>query len=72
MDVPRVCPHCGTESIEPTFLYATLSVSFDQINCTIPGLQAYRCDNAHFFMIFGNQKDAAESAGESQGPRTFM
>jgi hypothetical protein len=55
MNPPRVCPNCGTESIEPTFLNATVSVTFDGMPCTISGLHAYRCDNGHFFIVIGNE-----------------
>src|ERR1035441_10421725 len=52
MNSPRMCPHCGTELIEPTFVYATMSVSFDGMPCQVSGLHAYRCDKAHFFLVF--------------------
>jgi hypothetical protein len=72
MSAPRMCPHCGTESIVPTFLYATLAVSFDGMQCTISGLHAYRCDNTHFFIIFGDQKGVEESVGETQASSIFL
>ena len=67
MNAPKLCPHCGTESIEPTFLYATLSVSFDGMHATISGLHAYRCLNTHFFIIFGDQKGEEESRRGNAG-----
>jgi hypothetical protein len=72
MSAPRVCPYCGTESIEPTFLYATLAVSFDGMQCTISGLHAYRCDNTHFFIIFGDQTSVEELDGESRASSVFV
>jgi hypothetical protein len=66
MDAPTMCPHCGSESIQPVFLYATLSVSFDRMHSTISGLHAYRCDNTHFFIVFGARKDIEESDGEAR------
>jgi hypothetical protein len=67
MSAPSICPHCGTESIEPTFQYATLSVPFDGIPCTISGLHAYRCNNAHYFIVFGSQAALGEAGAQRAG-----
>ena len=72
MNGPRVCPTCGTDSIEPTFQYATLSVSFGSMPCTISGLHAYRCNNAHFFIVFGNQGTPKESEPNERGSSLFL
>jgi hypothetical protein len=72
MKAPRVCPNCGTELIEPTFLYATLSVSFDRMQCTISGLHAYRCDNAHFFIVFSGRENLEKPDAKLQGSSTFV
>jgi hypothetical protein len=71
MNTPRSCPSCGTESIEPTFLYATLAVSFDRIHCTISGLHAYRCDKAHFFILIGDEADVEKPYAEPKGSNLF-
>jgi hypothetical protein len=67
MTAPKLCPHCGTHSIKPTFLYATLSLSFDRINSKISGVHAYCCDTGHFFIVFGAEKDVEEPDGEARG-----
>ena len=72
MNAPRMCPHCGTEAIQPTFVYATMSVSFDGMPCQVSGLHAYRCDNAHFFLVFGNQKDIQEPDSGAKGSSLFL
>jgi len=72
MTAPKMCPHCGTESIEPTFLYATLSVSFERMQARISGLHAYRCDNTHFFIVFGDQKDGEEPDEDIRGSSLVM
>ena len=61
MNALTVCPNFGTRSIAPTFLYASLSVSIDRMQTTISGLHAYGCGNAHFFLVFGEQKETRES-----------
>ena len=71
MEAPRVCPQCGTESIEPTFQYATLSVSFDQMQCNISGLNAYRCDNAHYFIVIGGSEKLEKSDANREGSSFF-
>jgi hypothetical protein len=72
MNAPRSCPSCGTESIEPTFLYATLAISFDRMHCTISGLHAYRCDKSHFFIVIGDQADLTKSDEEPRGSSLFL
>jgi hypothetical protein len=72
MNPPRMCPNCGTEAIQPTFLYATLSVSFDSMQCNISGLHAFRCDKAHFFLVFGDQKAIEEPDSEAKGSSLFL
>jgi hypothetical protein len=71
MNAPKMCPSCGTESIEPTFLYATLAISFDQMQCNISGLHAYRCDNAHFFILIGGEADVEKPYAEPKGSSLF-
>jgi hypothetical protein len=66
MNAPKMCPSCGTESIEPTFQYATLAVSFDRMHCTISGLHAYRCNENHFFIVIGGQADLEKSDAEPE------
>ena len=72
MNPPRMCPNCGTEAIQPTFLYATLSVSFDRMQCNLSGLHAFRCDNFHIFLVFGDQKDVEKSNAEPRGSSIFL
>lgn len=55
MNAPRLCPICGTESIDSKFLNATLSVSFEATRCTIHGVRAYYCANSHFFVVIGGK-----------------
>jgi hypothetical protein len=56
MDVPRMCPHCGTKLVEPMFLCASLSAWFAGELRTTTDLHAYRCDSSHIFLVFGDQK----------------
>ena len=72
MNPPRMCPNCGTEAIQPTFLYATLSVSFDSMQCNISGLHAFRCDKAHFFLVFDEQRDLEQSDVGANGSSIFL
>lgn len=72
MSAPSVCPHCGTESIEPTFQYATLSVAFEGIPGTISGLHAYRCSNAHYFIVFGSQAASGQAKPNAGGWSMFL
>ena len=51
MKTPRMCPICGTESIEPVVLDALLAVSFSGQPLSIPDLDAYRCGNGHLFVV---------------------
>ncbi len=72
VNAPKVCPNCGTESIEPTLLWATMSVSFDGMPCTISGLHAYRCTNSHFFIVLGNQAALQKSDSKALASRIFV
>jgi hypothetical protein len=72
MNAPRMCPHCGTELIQPTFVYATMSVSFDGMPCEVSGLHAYRCDNAHFFLVFDEQRVLEQSDVGANGSSIFL
>jgi hypothetical protein len=67
-----MCPTCGNESIELTFLYATLSVLFDGMPCTISGLNAYRCDDAHFFIVLSSRGSLEKSEANRKGPSIFL
>jgi hypothetical protein len=72
VNAPRMCPNCGTELIEPTFIYATMYVSFDGMPCEVSSLHAYRCDNAHSFLVFGNQKEIEETGSGAKGSSIFL
>ena len=72
MIAPKMCPQCGTESIEPTFQYATLAVAFDRMQCTISDLNAYRCDNAHYFIVIGGSAKLEKSDANRKGSSMFL
>ena len=53
MNIPKLCPICGNDSIVPTFSSATLAVSFEYMHCSVSGLRAFQCNNYHFFLVVG-------------------
>ena len=52
---PKLCPICGSGSIEPTFHSTKFSVAFDQVQCAISGLRAYHCSDSHLFIVVGGK-----------------
>lgn len=72
MIAPKMCPVCGSESIETTFPYATLSVSFDGMQCNISGVQAYFCGDSHFFLVVGEKAALERPEENSRGASLFL
>jgi hypothetical protein len=72
MTLPKMCPQCGTKLVDPMFLYASLSAWFAGKLRTTSDLHAYRCDNSHIFLVFGDQNEFDETAGETRGSSIFV
>lgn len=51
MNIPRMCPICGMESIESMALDAQLSVSLSGQLLPVSHLDAYRCSFGHVFIV---------------------
>jgi hypothetical protein len=66
MNVPKMCPHCGTKLVDPMFLYASLSAWFAGKLRTTTALHAYRCDNSHIFLVFDEQKEFEGTVEEAR------
>ena len=64
-------------SAEPTRLSRRFGMQLCQFRltampCTISGLHAYRCNNAHFFIVFGNQGTLKKSEPNERGSSLFL
>ena len=71
MTLPKMCPQCGTKLVDPMFLYASLSAWFAGKLRTTIDLHAYRCDNSHIFLVFGDQNELEETAAEARRSSVF-
>ena len=73
MNAPRMCPICGTGSIEPIVLDAQSSVSSSGQPVTVPDLDAYRCGVGHLFIIplIGQRVQEAPACSKSGVPMEF-
>jgi hypothetical protein len=52
MDLPKFCPICGIEQLEPMFVDCTVQPLFDgEVHPLGGGLRVYWCANSHIFML---------------------
>ena len=71
MNVPKMCPHCGTKLLDPMFLYTSLSAWHAGELRTTTALHAFRCDNSHIFLVFDDQKEWEETAANARRSSGF-
>jgi hypothetical protein len=67
MTIARLCPICGTQSVERILRDTLLSAHIQGLACPSAGAMAYHCGEGHVFLIVGETFRWKEPFPEGNG-----